>query len=142
MRLLRKSLLSAVLLAGCTALPPTPEEIQAKRFEAVPGKAVIYLFRTSLDHSSRPGQISLGDIVLKTYPGTFFHWVVEPGARRIEGFGPDAGNITVQAEAGQLHFVRQQMSPLAQMPSSIFTLVSEAEGRRGVLEGVLLVPEP
>jgi len=28
------------------------------------------------------------------------------------------------------------------MPSSIFTLVSEAEGRRGVLQAVLLVPEP
>ena len=64
------------------------------------------------------------------------------GARRIAGFGPDAGNIKVQAEAGQLHFVRQQVSPLAHMPSSIFTLVSEAEGRRGVLQAVLLVPEP
>ena len=138
---LRNLLLAVALLAGCQ-LPLTPEDLEARKFEAVPGKAVIYLFRTSLDHSSRPGQISLGDIVLKTYPGTFFHWVVEPGARRIEGFGPDAGNITVQAEAGQLHFVRQQMSPLAQMPSSIFTLVSEAEGRRGVLQAVLLVPEP
>jgi hypothetical protein len=141
MQVARYSLIGAALLAGCTALPPTPEEIQAKKFEAVPGKAVIYLFRTSLDHSNRPGQISLGNIVLKTYSGTFFHWVVEPGARRIEGFGPDAGNITVQAEAGRLYFVRQQMSPLVQMPSSIFTLVGEAEGRRGVLEGVLLVPE-
>jgi len=142
MRVLRYFVLCAALLAGCAQLPPTPEEIRAKKFEAVPGKAVIYLFRTSLDHSDRPGQISLGNIVLKTYPGTFFHWVVEPGARRIAGFGPDAGNIKVQAEAGQLHFVRQQMSPLAHMPSSIFTLVSEAEGRRGVLQAVLLVPEP
>lgn len=141
MRALRYFLL-AVLLAGCTALPPTPEEIQAKKFEAVPGKAVIYLFRTSLDHSNSPGQVRLGDIELKTYSGTFFHWVVEPGARRIAGFGADAGNLTVQAEAGRLYFVRQQMSLFARMPSSIFTLVSEAEGRRGVLEAVLLVPEP
>jgi hypothetical protein len=142
MRVLRNSLLAAVLLAGCTPLPPTPEEIQAKQFEPVPGKAVIYVFRTSLDHSNQPGQISLGNIVLKTYPGTFFNWVVEPGAQQIAGFGADAGNITVRAEAGRLHFVRQQMTPLVQLPSSIFTLVGEAEGRRGVLEGVRLVPEP
>jgi hypothetical protein len=141
-RALRYSLLAATLLAGCAQLPPTPEEIQAKKFEPVPGKAVIYVFRDSLEHSSRPGQISLGNIVLKTYPGTFFNWVVEPGSHPIAGFGPDAGNITVKAAAGQLYFVRQQMSPLVQMPSSFFALVDEARGRAAVLQAVRLVPEP
>ena len=138
---LRNLLLAVALLAGCQ-LPLTPEDLEARKFEAVPGKAVIYLFRTSLDHSSRPGQISLGDIVLKTYPGTFFHWVVEPGARRIEGFGPDAGNITVQAEAGRIYYVRQQTTPFSRMPISHFFLVNENEGRAEVLRAVLLVPEP
>ena len=101
-----KTLLASVVLAGCAQLPPSPEDVQAKRFEPVPGKAVIYIVRDNvgahLDHS-----LWLDDAYLiTTHTGTYYRWVAEPGTRRIRGGGESTSHLLVQAEAGKLYFVR------------------------------------
>jgi hypothetical protein len=124
-------------------LPLTPADLEARKFKAVPGKAVIYLVRVNPDFNDRQAQIRVGDtLLLKIYPGTYYRWVVEPGTHRITGYAGDIGTITVQAEAGRIYFVKQQMTPFARMANSQFFLVNEAEGRAEVLRAVLLVPDP
>lgn len=49
----------AVLVAGCAQLPPSWQDVEAKRFESVPGKAVIYIVRDFPDFSDRPATIWL-----------------------------------------------------------------------------------
>ena len=44
-----RMLIPALLLGGCAQLPPTPEDIQAKRFEVPPDKSVIYVVRPPVD---------------------------------------------------------------------------------------------
>jgi len=142
MRMARYFLVAVSLLAGCQ-LPLTPEDLEARKFEAVPGKAVIYLVRVNPDFNDRQAQVRVGDkLILKVYPGTYFRWVVEPGIHTITGYAGDIGTITVQAEAGRIYYVKQQMTPFSRMPISHFFLVNEMEGQAEVLRAVLLVPEP
>ena len=139
---LRNLLLAVALLAGCQ-LPLTPEDLEARKFEAVPGKAVIYLVRVNPDFNDRQALVRVGDkLLFKVYPGTYYRWVVEPGTHQITGYAGDIGTITVQAEAGRIYYVRQQTTPFSRMPISHFFLVNENEGRAEVLRAALLVPEP
>jgi len=128
-----------ILLAGCVQLPPSPQDIQAKKFEAVPDKAVIYLVRHYPDFSDVAAAVWLDDIAtITTYPGTYYRWEAAPGAHRIAGYGADTGAIVLQTEPGRIYFVLQQTTPFARFPSSYFSLVSEPAGRAAVRRAVLV----
>lgn len=129
----------ALLLAACVQLPPTPQDLQAKKFEAVADKAVIYVVRDSPDHNSGAATIRLGDdILITTYPGTYFRWEIPPGTHCITGYAADIGTITLRVEAGRIYFVKQQLGPFMRFPSSHFYLVNEPEGRAAVQRSVLV----
>lgn len=129
----------AVLLAGCVQLPPTPQDIQAKKFERVPDKAVVYVVRGFPDFSENGATIWLGDsATITTYPGTYYRWEVPPGRHRIVGFGGDTGAITLAAEAGRIYFVQQRVSRFFRYDQSYFQLVDERQGRAAVMRAVLL----
>src|SRR5262245_26930947 len=99
-----------LVLAGCQQLPLTPEDIQARKFEAVADKAVIYLVRDNPDFTDAEAAITLGDNVrLKTNTGTYYRWEVPPGTHRIQSFGGDTGRIDVRAERGKIYFVQQRV---------------------------------
>ncbi|MGZ8265009.1 MAG: hypothetical protein ACXW2I_12455, partial [Burkholderiales bacterium] len=64
--------MSALLLAGCVQLPPTPQDIQAKRFEAVPDRSVIYIVRTPVD-SFEASPLALDDHAqIQLWAGTYY----------------------------------------------------------------------
>jgi hypothetical protein len=128
-----------VLLAGCVQLPPTPADIQAKKFEALPDKAVIYLVRAYPDFTDMAATIWLGEsVMITTYPGTYYRWEVDPGAHRITGYGPDIGAIIVQAERGRIHYVMQRLAPFLRFPHSQFQLLAEPYGRAAVQRSTLV----
>ena len=133
-----RALLLIILVAGCVQLPPTPADLQAKKFEAVPGKAVIYLVRDYPDFNDAAATIWLGDTaMITTYPGTYYRWEVPPGTHRIAGYGPDIGAIIVQTEPGRIYFVLQRLAPFLRFPNSYFQLVSDGSGRAAVMRSTL-----
>lgn len=132
-RILSLVLPLSLLLAGCAQLPPSPADIEAKKFEAAPGKAVIYLVRAYPDFNDNAATVWLGDsVMITTYPGTYYRWEVEPGAHRITGYGPDMGAIIVRGEPGRIYFVLQRLAPFMRFPHSHFMLVADSHGREAV----------
>ncbi|HEX2827247.1 MAG TPA: hypothetical protein VHP37_12940 [Burkholderiales bacterium] len=133
-------LLVVAVLAGCIApLPPSPQEIEAKRFEAVPGKAVIYLVRGNPDLSLEAGTVSLDDAMMgSTYPGTFFRWVVEPGRHQIRGFAGDNGGIVIDVLPDRVYYVQHSYwRGFAGFGQSYFRLIPEPYGRDAVMRAEL-----
>lgn len=128
---------AVVALAGCAGLAPESRDSEAKRFQPLPDKGVIYLVRGEPLYSDRPVPVWLGDfIMITTYPDTFFRWEVPPGVHRISGHETDFGTITVAAEPGRVYFVMQQLSYRHDI--SYFTAIEELEGRAAVRRAALL----
>jgi hypothetical protein len=125
----------AIVLAGCAPLPPTPQDLEAKRFEPAPGKAVIYVFREYPDISREAGTLMLDDRMMgSTYPGTYFRWVVEPGRHEIRGYAGDAGQITLDVNADRIYFIQQSVSVFFfGFAQSVCRPVAEPYGRAAVL---------
>jgi len=132
--------LSIFMLAGCvTPLPPTPQDLQAKRFETLPDKAVIYIVRPDPDLSNAPATISLDDVAtITTYEGTYYRWEADPGRRLIRGFAGHMGQIAFLTEAGRLYFVQQRVSGFMRFGESFFALMPEPHGRAAVIRAELV----
>jgi len=132
-------MLFALLLTGCAPLPPSPEDIAAKRFEHVPGKAVIYLFRDYQDFSDEVSTVMLDDQMMgSTFRGTYFRWVVEPGRHQIRGYAGDAGTFTLDAAPDRMYFIQQSVSRMFHgFAQSFFRPVPEIYGRAAVQRGEL-----
>ena len=98
-------LIPALFLAGCVQLPPTPEDIQAQKFESVPGKSVIYVVRQLVD--SDEGRTLLLDdrAMITTYRGTYYRWEVEPGTHRVAGFAWGNELVTLNTAPGRIYFL-------------------------------------
>jgi hypothetical protein len=127
-------------LAACAQLPPSPQEIEAKRFEAAPGQAVIYLVRDVPDFTDVGAAVMLDDRLMgSTYPGTFFRWVVPPGRHEIRGYAGDSGHYVLDVSPDRVYFVQQSVTRFFPVPSSQsrFQLVPEPHGRAAVLRSVL-----
>ena len=129
-----RALLIALPLAGCVQLPPTPEDIQAKKFELVPDKAVVYLVRDYPDFSDAAATIWLGDTaMITTYAGTYYRWEVDPGTHRIAGYGPDIGAITLKVEAGSIYYVQQRLAPFLRSRTRTSSSSTRPSGRAAVI---------
>jgi hypothetical protein len=133
-------LLLALFLAACAPLPPSPQDIDAKRFEPVPGKAVIYLVRQRPDLVSEPSTVMLDNNMMgSTYPGTYFRWVVEPGRHEIRGYAGDNGRFLLDVPPDGLYFVQQSVTRLLSgFAQSFFRPVPEPYGRAIVMRSELV----
>lgn len=101
-----RALLLALLVAGCVQLPPTPADLQAKKFEPVADKSVIYVVRPPVD-SDHPGVLSIdGVLQVPTMPGTYHRVEVQPGSHLIEGIIPPSVRMVLDTQPGQIYFLR------------------------------------
>lgn len=132
----------AAFLAACAPLPPSPADLQAKRFEPPPpGKAAVYLVRDLQDFSREAATVMLDDRMMgSTYPGTYFRWALDPGRHVIRGFAGDAGSITIDVAPDRMYFIQQTVGrPFFHgFEQSFFRPVHESYGRAAVLRGELV----
>ena len=130
------------LLAGCVQIPHSPEEIQAKKFENVPDKAVIYIVRAYPGGFDGHGALTLDDAATITmFGGNFYRWEVPPGPHQITGVGPDMSRLIVNAEAGKLYFVEHRIFGHHRMVwgwGGVLQLLPERDGRMLVQRARLL----
>ncbi len=137
---LLQTTLIALLFAGCAQLPPTPQDIQAKKFENVPDKAVIYIVRAPID-SYETGTISLDDNAqITTFRGTYYRWEVVPGPHRIAGYAGESGWVKLDAQAGKMYFVQHTVigSRRGGWAFTDLQQIGEQDGRKLVMQSQLL----
>jgi hypothetical protein len=130
MRRALPGLLLSLLLGACLQLPPTPQDIQAKRFELVPGKAVIYIVREAPDSWEVEGLMLDDGSQITLLPGSYYRWEVAPGTRRIEGFGPSAVRLSLRVEPGKLYFLTHAVFG-TQRTGPAFTRLRRVDADRG-----------
>ena len=126
----------------CACLPPrqpSPQELQAKRFDAVADKAVVYLFRDALDFSRAPTSVMLdGNPVGTSFEATFFRFELAPGRHRLAGLAGDAGRLEFSVGAGRLYFFRHTVQRFFAFDQSTFLPVAPEQGRAVVWRSELV----
>lgn len=133
-RLLLITLLT-LLFAGCAQLPPPPEDAAAKRFEAIPGKSVIYLARHALE-PRYVATVALDDNMIgSTYRGTYIRIELPPGKHRLRGMAGDSGSIELVTEPGKVYFIQHSTHGYRSFVSSTFDQVDATYGKSLVLGG-------
>lgn len=134
------AILTMLILFGCAQLPPSPQDLQAKRFEPVPDKAVIYVVRPMLD-STEPGglMIDTGEQVT-LFPGTYYRFEVPAGSRTISGLGPWNVLFSLDTQPGRIYFLRYRVSGTPRTGPQIGWLfpIDEREGRMLVQQAELV----
>ena len=105
-------ILGSLILAGCAGIhpPASPQEIADKKFEAVPGKAVVYVVQNQIG-SYGAGLWFDDGTQITTWPGTFYRWVTTPGTHTIRSADPNlSARITLtNMEAGHIYFVQHSV---------------------------------
>jgi hypothetical protein len=103
---------SFLLLLGCAKVSKAPESSsdEAKLFNTVEGKSVVYLYRekravgAAVQYMVKINGIDAGG----TGPGTFFRWELKPGTYSIASSSTESSaTVQVNAEAGKLYFFKQ-----------------------------------
>src|SRR6185503_11428173 len=139
---MRRILLLALVLCGCAAqLPPLPGDAEAKRFEAIADKSVIYVVRQPVD-SDEGRTLTLDQgATITTWKGTFYRWETAPGTHRIAAFAGGSEAVTLTTAPGKIYFV--QHTVLANRRDGTITItslqqVSDEVGRNLVSRGQLI----
>jgi hypothetical protein len=132
----------SLFTAGCVApLPPTPEDIAAKRFDAVPGKSVVYVVRENPDLS---GNLTVAPITLDeqmigaSYPGTYWRLEVTPGRHKLAGYASDPGWFVFDTAPGQVYFIQQTVAGNVRFRQSSFRPIDTNYGRAIVMRSELI----
>ena len=107
------TLLSVVTcIAGCgsTPLAPPKADTLAKLMQPAAGKAVIYLFRNQPPSAPWPVSVALdGKPMGKTGAQTYFRWEVDPGQHIVIAYGEGWSGLPIDAAAGHVYYVWQDI---------------------------------
>ena len=140
--ILRLALLSLVTiaLAGCASVPMADagRDAELKAFTPKPGVAGLYIYR----NESFGGAVSMdvevdGRPIGQTGPQTYFYQEVAPGKHTITSKAENTDTIEVETVAGRLYFIWQEVKMGFLFARTKLSLVSEEEGRKGILESRL-----
>ena len=131
---------AVLLLFGCVQLPPTPQDLQAKRFEILPDKAVVYIVRQPMDSTEYGALLMDTGDQITLYPGTYYRWEVPAGVRRISGLGPWNVLFDLSVEPGRIYFLRYTVAGTPRMGPILAGLnpIGEQQGRRLVQQAELV----
>ena len=135
-------ILTVFVLGGCASVPMgnTKQDIALKNFN-VPSdkdKAGIYVYRNETFGAAIKMHVRLdGEILGATAANTYLYKEVEPGQHTISSLAENTDTLKVSARKGTLSYIWQEVKIGMWSARSKLHLVSEEEGRKGVLESNL-----
>ena len=138
---MRATLTLALLASSCTYVPrASPEEdARAKTFATRPDLCGVYVYREGSDGGSTELEVLLdGRLLGRSSGGDYLFTWVQPGSHTLESRSDGDMQISFQAAAGGLVFVRHEGTMGYWTIASKFTRIPEEEGRRAVQKCVLV----
>ncbi|EXF43094.1 hypothetical protein BAY1663_04481 [Pseudomonas sp. BAY1663] len=132
------AVLGISLLAGCASVPMEPAD-KDQTFKAFPtppqDQAGLYIFRDSSMGPALKKTLKIDDEVIgETATKTYFYRLVSPGSHTLATESEFSDNaISLNAEAGKNHYVRQSIKLGLFVGGAKLEEVSESEGQKGVL---------
>lgn len=132
-------LVFSAYIAGCATVPMASdkEDVARKEFSAPPQDyAGLYIYRnSSLGGALKKNVYVDGDYIGESAPKTYFYIVVVPGDHVLSTESEFSDNsLELHAESGQNYFIRQYIKLGVFVGGANLELVSEEEGKKGVLE--------
>lgn len=143
---MKKSFAAIVLalgVSGCSLVPlaDNTRDAELKTFPVVPDAASLYIYRDDPAGALVRVDVKLnGELLGKTATLTYLHRTLAPGKHTIESVSENNAKLEVEAKAGQLIFVRQELTIglVPMFPGTKLLLMGEEDGKKGVLESKLV----
>lgn len=129
-------LIAVVALAGCAAVPmgDSKRDAELKSFTVVQDRAGIYVYRNESLGAGVKMDISIdGKIVGQSAAKTYFYQEVSPGKHTVASTAENTDTLEVDVRPGTLAFIWQEVKMGLLYARTRLHLVSEDEGRKGVL---------
>ncbi|MGL4315910.1 MAG: DUF2846 domain-containing protein [Pseudomonas sp.] len=136
-KLMCAAALGVALLSGCASVPmeSTEKDQALKAFPTPPeNQAGVYIFRDSSLGPALKKTVKIdNDVVGETAMNTYFYRVVSPGQHVLATESEFSDNtISLNAEAGKNHYVRQSIKVGVFVGGAKLEEVSETEGQKAV----------
>lgn len=128
---------AALLLGGCASVPMGDPQRDAalKNFKIAPDKAAIYVYRNESMGAAIKMDVAIdGQPIGQTAAKTFLYKEVTPGKHTVTSKAETTDSLEVDVKPGTLTYIWQEVKMGFMMARSKLNLMSEAEGRKGVLE--------
>jgi hypothetical protein len=135
---------SFAFLYGCASVnkAPAADDAAAKAFQPKPGVAQVYVYRNETLGAAVSMPVTVdGKLAGSTGANTYFKFDLAPGKHRITSQG-DGSVLDLDAEAGKLYFVWQEVKMGLMSGGSKLQVVDSEKGRKGVAECSLIQANP
>jgi hypothetical protein len=132
---------TAILFTGCASVPMGDEahDTQLKTFAAVPkDKAGLYIYRNERMGGAAKMDVEVdGQPIGQTARYTYLYKELAPGKHTVTSKAENTDTLEVNLKAGTLTYIWQEVKMGFLYARTKLNLVSEAEGKQGVLETTL-----
>lgn len=128
---------AAFVLVGCASVPMGDPQRDAalKNFKVAPDKAGIYVYRNESFGAAIKMDVAVdGQPLGQTAANTYLYKEVAPGKHTVSSAAENTDTVDVDLKPGALAYIWQEVKMGFVKARSKLNLVSEAEGRKGVLE--------
>lgn len=139
-----KKLLSVAALSlamvGCASVPmgDPSKDAQLKQFQPKPDVAGIYLYRNETMGAAVKMKVGLdGKPLGETAAKTYLYAEVSPGSHQLTSKAENTSELTLDAVAGKIYYVWQEVKMGVMSARSRLQVVEEATGQKGVTESKL-----
>ena len=137
---MKKIILAALIassLVGCASVPmgDAKQDAALKTFVAPADKAGVYIYRNETMGAAVKMDVGLvGQPIGQTVANTYLYKEVAPGKHTITSNAENTDTIDIDAKPGTLSYVWQEVKMGLLYARTQLHIVSEAEGKKGVLE--------
>lgn len=131
------ALVLSVALVGCASVPmgDAKQDAALKTFSAKPDKAGIYIYRNESIGAAITMDVAIdGAPIGQTGAKTFLYKEVAPGKHTVSSKAENTDTVEISAVAGKIYYIWQEVKIGFMMARTKLNLVTEEEGKKGVLE--------